>query len=430
MSLGKMFLSAAMAEGSVSTFLSYGPLGHLFKPNEQDMFDFVSGFAKEYGVLPKPGTVEAHTEEEVPTHAEPAAYYLDLLRERHVELTIKTAMKQASDLLKPEAKDASAAAAALTAALMKLAVQQGGATIHDFRDAADILIPEYVQQYTQDTSERLMLGWPTLDNMSGGFVKGDFVSIVGRPKMGKTWDMLYAATYGWLKAQAEYAKTQKDDVLIGSSRLLVSMEMKTLPIEQRLAAMALKVPIGQIKHAELSSLGLQKYKDGLMSLKGFGAPFYVVDGNLASTVADIEALCRQLKPGALFLDGGYLVQHPTEKDRFRRVAENATLIKERLCPLQPTVVSWQFAKPPGGKGKKAEKLTADNIGYTDAIQQLSTTALGIFEEDSVETLNRRVIEILFGRNGEVGRFITNWDFGPNMDFSEVFEEAVEELQFV
>jgi hypothetical protein len=112
------------------------------------------------------------------------------------------------------------------------------------------------------------------------------------------------------------------------------------------------------------------------------------------------------------------------------VAENATLNKERLCPLAPTVVSWQFAKPPGGKGKKAEKLTADNIGYTDAIQQLSSTALGIFEEDSVETLIRRKIEILFGRGGEVGSFITNWDFGPNMDFSEVVEEALEELQFV
>ena len=56
-------------------------------------------------------------------------------------------------------------------------------------------------------------------------------------------------------------------------------------------------------------------------------------------------------------------------------------------------------------------------------------ALGVFEDDSVETLKQRVIDILKGRSGEVGRFITNWDF-IGMNFDEVVDPEVADLQFL
>ena len=88
-------------------------------------------------------------------------------------------------------------------------------------------------------------------------------------------------------------------------------------------------------------------------IKGYGAPFYVVDGNLTATVEDIWTLARQLKPDAIFIDGAYLVKHPKERDRYRRVAENAELMKRELAALAPTVCSWQFAKTAAKKNKKA-----------------------------------------------------------------------------
>lgn len=60
----------------------------------------------------------------------------------------------------------------------------------------------------------------------------------------------------------------------------------------------------------------------------------------------------------------------TERDRFRRVAENADLIKQELASIAPTVVSWQFARSASKKNaKKGEEVTMDDIGYTDAIGQ-------------------------------------------------------------
>lgn len=413
----------------MATFLQHGQIGHLFTPNEVEAYEFVHSFVKQFGSIPKEETILAHTQQALVPHKEPAEYYLELMQARYIELQVKKAAKKASDFLLPDNKDPAAALKAMADTVLEVMTQTTNKVVYDFRDAYDLLIPDYVAQYNAETSERLLTGWKTLDDMSGGFVRGDLVSLIGRPKLGKTWFMLYVALHGWRKAQEEFEKTGKPDVLHGSSRLFVSMEMKALPIQQRMAAMYSNVAYDQLKHASLSSKGLKKFKDSLKHAKKAAASFHIIDGNLASSVEEIELYARQLKPGAIFIDGGYLLTHPDERDLYRRVAKNAGLIKERLCPLAPTVVSWQFAKS-ASKKKKGEKVTYDDIGYTDAIAQLSSVALGIFEEDSVETLVRRAIDILAGRNGEVGRFLTNWDFSEKMDFSEVIEEEVGELQFV
>jgi replicative DNA helicase len=70
------------------------------------------------------------------------------------------------------------------------------------------------------------------------------VSFVGRPQAGKTMQMLYAAHTSWWE--------QKRNIL------LVSMEMKPLPIHQRLSAMHVSIPMTWVKNAELSTKALQK----------------------------------------------------------------------------------------------------------------------------------------------------------------------------
>jgi len=96
--------------------------------------------------------------------------------------------------------------------------------------------------------------------------------------------------------------------------------------------------------------------------------------------------------------------------------------------LAPTTVSWQFAKT-ASKKKKGEAVTGDDVGYSDAIYQVSSLLTGIFQPETVETIHQRVHEILKGRKGQVGRYTTRWDF-QNMDFSEIMEVDVGDLQFV
>lgn len=423
MSFGKQFLSAVIAEGSVADYLAHGSIDHLFKANEVPTAQFVREFVKKYSKLPDPDTIEAHLGEELVPHIEPAEYYLDFMQNRHIEYVLKATMKEVQKLLSPEHKDPQGALLKVTEEVMQLIARRNSAMVVDFREAHEIVLNTYATTFKDLDKHGLHLGWPTLDKMSGGLVKGDMTSMVGRPAKGKTWQMLYGCMSGW----------KASGINPGQSRMFVSMEMGALPIQQRLAAMQTHVPMSKLKSGGLGTVSLNKLKKGLIEVQGYGSPFYVVDGNLTATVEDIWVLARQLKPDAIFIDGAYLIKHPTERDRFRRVAENADLIKSELASLAPVVCSWQFSRDASKKAKKKggdeQKVSIDDIGYTDAIGQVSSLVLGLFEEDNVETLQSRRVEILKGRNGEVGHFSTHWNF-ENMIFDEIVTETIEDLSFI
>lgn len=415
-SFAKMFVAALVAEGTASSLMQYGPIDHLFKASEVPLFAFVKQHTIKHGKIPAADTIYQETGVELGTVPEPSDYYLDLLRKRHVELRLKKVMEEATAALHPANKDAQKALEIIVGASMELVMQSFGQQIVDFRDCYDTVMAEYAAKWNKEVTGALMLGWPSFDEMSGGMGKGDLVSFVGRPQKGKTWQMLYSALHGW--------ETENQ------SRLFVSMEMSIPAIQQRLAALYTHSDAGKLKHAAFGTVGLAKFKSSLSKVKSMQAPFWLLDGNLAATVEDIHAIARQLKVDGIFIDGAYLVKHPTERDRYRRVAENADLIKQELCPLAPTVASWQFAKTAAKKNKqKGEKAELEDIGYTDAIAQVSSIVLALLEDTSVENELRKLIDILKGRNGETGQFVTNWNF-KTMSFSEIEETSLEELQYV
>jgi len=82
--------------------------------------------------------------------------------------------------------------------------------------------------------------------------------------------------------------------------------------------------------------------------------------------------------------------------------------------------SWQFNREATKKAKKGggDHGDLEDIGYSDAIGQISSIALSLFQEDGIETMKRRKIQVMKGRNGEVGQFSIAWDF-VQMSFQQV-----------
>jgi hypothetical protein len=139
-------------------------------------------------------------------------------------------------------------------------------------------------------------------------------------------------------------------------------------------------------------------------------------------------LARMFDPGGVWIDGAYLLKHPTVRDRYQRVAENCELIKSEICNRWPTFTSWQFARPKNKTSKqpKGVKLGADDIAFSDAILQVSSVALGLFEDDNAENVMLRLVDVLKGRHGQTGWFKVNWDW-KHMNFTQYEEEALKEL---
>jgi hypothetical protein len=423
--VGFQYLGALVKEQDLYALFAGGEYTHLFKLMETDVYSYIVGFAKKFGTIPKFETIKKLTNVQLPEDMlETSAYYRHLCEQRYVDESIRGTMLVAQDELADIDIEPEATLDAMIASLMKVKVQQYGEQIVDYRDSAGLLMTHYVDTVMKE-NKGFKTGWPSFDNKSGGLMKNDLISLIGRPAAGKSWLLVWAAYQHW---QA------------GNPVLFQSMEMNPLLILQRLHSINSKIPIKHIQGtsgAALTSKELSKFKSALSDAEGAPAPFWVVDGNLTSTVDDIWALATTLKPSALYLDGGYLVKHPYVKDRYQRVAENADLMKQQLSSICPTMVSWQFSRDATKKGKGATSGKPvdpglEDIGYTDAIGQVSSVVLGMMEEESIETAKSRRVKIMKGRNGEMGEFRINWQFSGQqaMNFSESKLLDVSDLQFL
>ncbi len=413
---GVLYLSSLIGKGTVKDteiLLSEGNIGHLFEfdPSGLELYEFVGAFIAEHGKVPHPDTVAKEAGIILPPVKEEPSYYRGKLDDAHITRGLKIAVDEANFHLKGKGADPRKALETIASATSHLYMQDNAEHFLDLREATPGILATYKAKYAAEEHEYgIELGWETVDKSSGGIVGGDLVSVIGRPGMGKTFQLLYSANHVW--------RVQK------KVPLFVSMEMAFQPLFERQAAMTAGIPYDQVKTGGLATMPKDHFgafTKGLKKIEEAEVPFYFVDGNLTSTVLDVVLLCRQLKPDVVFIDGAYLLKHPNSRlGRYERVAENCDMLKRDLATIcdVPVVASWQFSKEAAKKkAKKGEKIGLEDIGYSDAIPQHSTIVLGLFEDESVETINRRRVDIMKGRSGEIGMFYMNWDFNT-MDFSE------------
>jgi len=182
-----------------------------------------------------------------------------------------------------------------------------------------------------------------MDEQGGAVMPGELVSFVGRPALGKTWLTLRTAIHNWRHC--------KQNVMF------VSMEMGTLPIGQRIAAMYTGCNICQLKTSGYSHVTLKKFASGLKAMTDEQAKFYVIDGNLAACVDEIYALAEMLECKIVVIDGAYLLKHKNPRlDRFQRVAENVQDMKQIGSDLNTvTFCSWQLNREAEKKKKEGKR---------------------------------------------------------------------------
>lgn len=386
----------------------------MFKPTEVEAFEWVSSFVKKHHALPHVETLVGQfpdlSQYPIP---EPASYYVEHLEKRLYYDRINAANIESQTILKNTPQNTDEALASIMAAATYIKEHQYRTQIVNFaKEGPQMLIGAYHNVMLMENVGKF--GWQYLDKSTGGLMPGDVVTIIGRPAAGKSWLVFFAAMQNWL---------------MGKRVLVVSMEMAPLPVLQRLGAMFAGTNISQLKLGAYSSKTFSKFTSSMLKLAKMDNDFLVVDGNLAASVEDVYILAAQMKCDQVYIDGAYLLRHPnTRLDRYTRVAENAELIK-RVTSSQkiPTVASYQFARSASKDKKKnpGDVATLDDIGSSDVIGQVSTVALGLFQDDSVETLEGRIVRVLKGRNGEVGQFKIGWDFNT-MNFHEVTESEAEQ----
>lgn len=391
----------------------------LFKNDEEDLFDYVDGHYKNYGALPSRDAVLSHTGDELPQVKDTTRYYYDEVRARYVDLTIKAALVEvAHDLGDKNPMEALSKVSEVAAELNKEVA--GRDAILNFTDEGrDLIYQDYVSRLKNDGEGKTMFGWPKLDEQSGGMQGGDVVTIVGRPGAGKTYLGLNIACRAW---QA------------GKVVLFVSMEMQKLAVSTRLAALRTKSKLAPLKKLEMTDKYKERLFGGLDRLEG-EVPFWIMDGNLAATVSDITMYANQLRPDLVIVDGAYLLSSK-KMSKHEKIADTVEGMKREIAMSLdiPVVASYQFNRE---MTKQKEKSTVglEHIAGSDAISQISSIVLGLFEDTdtSVESVKSKEIQIMKGREGETGAFRIHWLFDEviperRMCFDEIPKEETHSIQ--
>jgi hypothetical protein len=170
--------------------------------------------------------------------------------------------------------------------------------------------------------------------------------------------------------------------------------------------------IAELQNAQVATKKYDKMHECLAGMVTVGNDMWLADGALSAKVVDLQMLCNQLQPDILFIDGAYLLRCDNQRlQRHDRINTNVEDIKQYLADglSIPVVQTFQFNREM--KKKDVEQVDLEHIAGSDAIGQLSSVVLGLFEEDSIETAIQRKIRILKGRHGEKGEFNINWRFG-------------------
>lgn len=405
--IGIQLLSKIVQIGDVYKFFNYYLKEEHFSENEMEMFQFIRDHVENYSVLPKQETLEEYGHEIIDC-PEPPEFYLDMLEDRFTYKVLQSAIEESSLLIKQDTKQ--------TLSRMAEAVALCGSNLMrrslvDLREQGQYLIErQYEETHDENYKGRIMLGWEYLDNMNDGLFPGDVVSYVGRPATGKTMFMLYSAVMTW--------------ALQGKTVLFASMEMPTIQIIQRAVALFTATNLTKVTKNTFEPEEYELFRGRMQGLRNQESSFWVLDGNLSVDPHEIYSIAAQYKADVVIIDGAYLLSNRNGRlDKYSRVADNLEYIKRTSQNIGiPSILSYQFNRDAARKVKKkggdiGSDVGLEDVAMSDTVGQISSIVLGLFEDENTETVIRRRINILKGRNGETGGFFVNWDF-DHMNFEE------------
>lgn len=255
--------------------------------------------------------------------------------------------------------------------------------------------------------DRLASPWASLNRLVGYFSPGEVLSLAARPAMGKTWTVLY-----W----AHHLASQ------GVSTLVVTKEMPTEQIEDRMTAIHYRLPYEEFRRGQLSPRVLRRWHhetrvsrklplvvSGTESIEGVG---------LDHLIAKVE----QYRPEVLVVDGAYLI-YPRGSERMprnERYAEISSFSKRLAKTLKVFVVLvLQMNRQAENEDGTSQGSLATLYG-SDTWAQDSDHVVDISGRPGTPT---RILSLIKSRESALGQLQYRYSLSPCPDFSEVMTVA-------
>jgi replicative DNA helicase len=245
--------------------------------------------------------------------------------------------------------------------------------------------------------------WPTINKRIHRFKPGNMVTVASRSSVGKTWLILYWAHYLARK---------------GIRTLVVSKEMPTEEVEERLECIEFKLDFDQFLAGELPAKELKRWRQARKDKIKLDLIVTGEETLEGTGIGHVHRKIEQYKPTVYFLDGAYLLT-THELARNSSNPDRMTYLSSRLKSL------CKFTKTVGIQVVQMNRESEDKQGNSkgsfvgvygsDSWGQNSDGLLGISGKRGATF---REIEILKGRNSKLGAVQIAFQINPYPDFAE------------
>ena len=394
MSVGLKFISAVFKNTADFPDFSVKVNEQWFDADCRKIWNFITKFYSQYGVLPTVNEVSENTGFILVDAPEPLQYYYDRLIEKNLTEDMTEVILEA-ERLKLNGESVKAFERLTSFVEQKRSLIHGDSDSQDISEAKPLILERYMK--SKEGFVGIPAPFPKMTSMTGGWCAGDLTYVVARQGVGKSWLSIL---------MAHRAKKH------GAKVLYISGEMNSEDIGSRYFAVSQSFPYAGLRKGNLNPLDEERFFNFMK--KEHGVEFDIVEAGSGFRVADLE---RFLIKGydLLIIDAVYRLRSTLHtKDRFENLAQVTIECKTLALKYRiPVVCTSQLNR----EAVKSKDPGLESIGMSDVIGMEAANIFGLLRVKN----NKNIMKIkpMKIREGELidEHIYVNWDF-RRMNFEE------------
>lgn len=417
MSVGFKLVNRAIQDGDITTLLKEGVVEEFFTGTELPVYTYVVECFEKHGTLPTKSMVKdkfpAFVEENVTM---PIEYWVTEIIQRKRYGFVVDAVKKSAGALKSFG-GVDDAVDVLMRGVGEAHRVNKSVKIYTLESEVDNRWEVYENRKHVGGVDGYKSGFTCIDEETYGYHKGDLITVLGRPAIGKTWLLLLQAL--------SIAKEYDEGVLFASK------EMPPEILMERVDSVMCSLPYQNFRGGRLTTPEEERFRKYLAEVKAGKVKLPIEFMKAPRGLSDIKAKLLVARPKVLFVDGVYLFDVGGRK--WDVLAAMTSELKQIAMDYDiPVIISSQLGR--SGAYVSVEDLVGEMAGYSDAVQQDSDVVIGMFLERLMYGRKEMGIKFLKIRENEFGKaYVLNWDFskmvfGVKGVMKEV-EDEQEEAEF-
>lgn len=369
----------------------------MFEDPWRGVWEYALAYIKTHGIGPTDEAIKDKFPEYVWDFPapEPLSYYVEQIKRRHAfNLTLAGISSAYENLNNREVEEA---VNDLREALRKIEDATSSEADLDWGADAESRYTDYLSIQSKSGIDGYTTPFPTLDEATQGFHDGEFILIVARQGVGKTWLSNVLA---------------HQNIGSGLKVLYFTKEMPSRQIARRFDALKFNLPYQELRSGRLDGFREAKWREEVSG--GLEVGQLIIVGEESGGVSHVAAKIERYRPDIVYIDGMYLMDDDQRaRDSWLRIGNiSRDLKKLAKRTLTPIIATVQFNRQADNS-----KGDASNIAYGD-IAKDADVILGLFQDEDQRLEKRVTLRVLKQREGQRPEIELDWDMDA-MRFEEV-----------